>query len=248
MTQSELDDETLMSYADGELEGPSARRVELAMAADPRVAVRIVAFQRTRRMVRAAYAASPQTVPDTLRAAVEADVRAHAAAPIRDAPPSPGLQPKRRWRGVLRPALAVAAALAAVLVGYGAGQTTRTPPPSAINLAALDDVRLPGALSHSPSGQTVPLAGGTLRIVQSFQRGDGVLCREFALETTERSTSAVACRPGRTWEIGFAANAPQIRADGYVPAGAPEALDAWLASIQAGEMLDPKAEASALTR
>jgi anti-sigma factor RsiW len=76
-----LADETLMAYADGELEPASRLEVEAAMAADPDVARRVEQHRAFRKKLRATF--DPvllETVPDSLVSAIRASSRRPAAS------------------------------------------------------------------------------------------------------------------------------------------------------------------------
>jgi anti-sigma factor RsiW len=244
----ELADEMLMAYADGELDAAAAHRIEAAMAADARVASRVVAFQRTRRLARAAFA-TPDEVPEALRRAVEDQIRAVSGTPEREAVvvpfPTRAAVPTRSWANRAMAAAAVAAAVVAsgVIGFYVAGSPG--PGATAPALAAVSP-EVAKALSTVASGETVAVPGGDLRLVQTFAAGDGALCREFQLAGPAESASAVACRGAEAWQVRFAAVTPSTDGGDYRPASGDELLDGFLAGIGAGEVLDPAAEKAAL--
>jgi anti-sigma factor RsiW len=106
-----VDDVMLMAYVDGETDAATARRIERAIASDPDVAERARLFRDSAMLLRGAYAdALHEKVPERLVAAIKS-APARKVAPM--APPPRRLQ-ARRFVG-----WAVAASLAALVVGSG---------------------------------------------------------------------------------------------------------------------------------
>src|SRR5258707_13515564 len=65
-----ISDETLMAYADGELDAAARAAVESAMREDPQIEARVAAHRTLRRKVQAAYSAElSEEVPEHLLAA-----------------------------------------------------------------------------------------------------------------------------------------------------------------------------------
>ena len=60
MSEPLFSDETLMAYADGELDAAAAARVAAAAEHDPNVRARIDSFRRSREVVRDAIAPPPK--------------------------------------------------------------------------------------------------------------------------------------------------------------------------------------------
>lgn len=229
----QIDDETLMALADGELDRAEAARVSAAIADDPEAQARLHRFTETRARLKALSAAShPATADDDLIARIRAasvPAQAPAAAPV------PPTVPANRNRA---PLAALAAALTAVVVGLGWWQAGGPAPdlPGA-EVAALDSL---------PSGEAVVLADGRdLTMIASYRTAGGVFCREYETARDTALTVSVACRDGDGWQQQFASDLTAV--EGYVPAsGDLAALDAWLAETGAGEPLTPEDEAAAL--
>src|SRR5258708_10306600 len=73
-----ISDETLMAYAEGELDAAARAAVESAMREDPQIEMRVAAHRTLRRKVQAAYSAElSEAVPERLLRAA----RTAAAAP-----------------------------------------------------------------------------------------------------------------------------------------------------------------------
>lgn len=239
----EIDDETLMAYADGELEPAAAASVERALAADPRLAARVDLFRRTREAVALdARRAPAPPVPEALVARVRelaADAPATPAPnvlPFRAAPPAP------RWQLPLAASIALAIGLGA---GFLAGRDRV--PVSGLQIAALADPAVGTALGIVRSGERTMLADGSeIEAIASFRGRDGELCREFEHGRTGRTVVAVACREAGGWNVRFAVATPAAPGTGYAPASSLETLDAYLTSTEAGQPLSPEEEAAAL--
>lgn len=139
------------------------------------------------------------------------------------APPAPSnVVPMRRRVPLWQLPAAAAVALA---VGLGAGLSL-VPSSGGTDLAVLDSL---------PSGE----ARDGVTAVATFQTASGDLCREFEQE----GMISVACRTDGGWQTRLAV---ATGGEGYAPVSGVEALDAWLAGVEAGDPLDPEAEASAL--
>jgi anti-sigma factor RsiW len=247
-------DEMLMRFADGELDAEEMELVEKAMEADDELVSRVAMFIETKAHAQAALKPLlDEPVPEALQASVAAmvaakkakDAEAGAGATVlpfeprqKNAPPAP-----RRWT---LPLAASIAAVAGGLAGYwaagGSGPTDR-----GVSVAGYVDADLGEALASVPASQEIALADGTrFRAIASFRNDLAELCREFELDTADRSTSvSVACHSDGAWKVSFMVAATG-GTDGYAPASSTEALDAYLSAIEAGEPLSPKDEAAAL--
>ncbi|MDH2325832.1 hypothetical protein QCN27_03015 [Cereibacter sp. SYSU M97828] len=117
-----------------------------------------------------------------------------------------------------------AAAAVALAVGLGAGLSLV--PSGGTDLAVLDSL---------PSGE----ARDGVTAVATFRIASGDLCREFEAG----GMISVACRTDDGWQTRLAV---ATGGEGYAPVSGVEALDAWLAGVEAGDPLDPEAEASVL--
>lgn len=246
MTMEHFDDETLMAFADGELDAATNQRLETALETDEVLAERLAIFLDTRMAV--ASAMKPlidEPVPEALAASVRrmaeaADTKA-ANAPENNVvafqrPEKPVTARSRKpW---LMP---VAASILAVITGVGGYMAGR----GSIDTGGSPEKALFAALDQQPSGSDVSLGqSGALHIVSSFVDGRGELCREYELKRQNETTATVACRTNGAWVTRLALSSP--RAEGYVPASSQETIDAYLASIDAGEPLAVEAEKNAL--
>ncbi|WP_075289319.1 anti-sigma factor family protein [Pararhizobium arenae] len=248
MTKQNFDDETLMAFADGELDEAETLAIEEALATDDALAERLAVFMDSRQMV--GDALKPlidEPVPDALLASVrkiaedaqkktatpQENVVAFHSRPQADA----SLRAKPRW---LVPLAASVVALMSGVVGFSIGQSGSASNESAAAIAT--------ALDREPSGQDVPLGatGSVLRLVSTFQAEGGELCREYELREAGSRTLAVACRMDDAWTTRLALTTPV--SEGYAPASSQETVDSYLATIQAGAPLSSDEEKQALNR
>lgn len=247
-------DEMLMRFADGELDADDMELVEKAMEADDELVSRVVMFIETKAHAQAAL--KPllgEPVPEALQASVAAMVAAKKAKdaqsgggatvlPFEARHNSAPLAP-RRWT---LPLAASIAAVAGGLAGYWAGGGA-SPADGGVSVAGRVGAELGEALASVPASHEIALADGTrFRAIASFRNDLAELCREFELDSADRSTSvSVACHSGGAWAVSFMVAAAG-GTDGYAPASSTEALDAYLSAIEAGEPLSPEDEAAAL--
>jgi len=244
MTPTDLSDERLMAYADDALDAESAEVIAHALREDPAAAARVEMFRATAERLRAA-AAADREVP----AALSGRVRAMLAAPDMPAAGAvTSLAPRRGARSVPFWQVPLAAGIAlAIGLGGGALWTARDGPARSTGLALAPAGDLRQALGALPSGDSQTLAdGSTVTVIASYRTEADTLCREFERTAAGGDTlAAVACRDGDVWQTRLAVTAGS-GGDGYAPAAAPAALDAWAAAAGAGAPLDPEAEAGAL--
>jgi len=249
MTQGDISDETLMSYADGELDAAEAGHVAERARRDPDLARRLARFTRTRDLLRAAGAArSENPLPEGFEARMSDAIAAcHATG---NKVTSRGARrtargPRSAW---LPAAAAACLALAVGLAGgYRLGQPG-APEGVAGGLARLDG-GVAEALASLPSGETARLDDGReIAPVASFEGAGGALCREFELSAEGRRTVSIACAGENGWSLRFAMDTGGAGRDAYAPASSPEVLEAYYMSSGASAPLSPEAEAEALAR
>jgi hypothetical protein len=247
MERQEFGDETLMAYADGELDDDMVRAVEAAAAADADLARRIALFSRTRDILgEAARARPPEPLSPALGARVAETLRAARPAPSETVVP---FQRRPAAMPGFRPVAAAAALALAVGVAGGVlvSQATGSRETGGLGIAALEVPGISDALDTLPSGDRVSITGGEIAAIASFLNADGELCREFEFDRSGRGTVvSVACRTAEGWEPRLAIVAPAGDETGYAPASSLEALDAYLMAIGAAAPLSPENEAVAL--
>jgi anti-sigma factor RsiW len=272
-----IPDETLMAYADGELEPAERAEVETAMAADPAIAARVEQHRALRRKLSAAY--DPilmETVPNALVATVHTTpaatpgaatgtsgatasgatitdlrrVRAARAAEAKEAAASArrAETPRRPWTWFEWSAMAASIAAGAVI----AHLALNAPDTSRIGtntgrLVAQGD--LEQVLSRQLASDQP--ADAPVQIGLSFKSKSGDTCRTFTLRERD-IVGGLACREDDKWHVQVLANVPPNTngAGNYKPAGGnmPPAVLAAVEQQIEGEALDASGEAAARAR
>lgn len=243
------DDDTLMAYADGELDPAQRAAIARAMQDDPAVAAAVARHQALRRDVFAAFAGTlDEPVPERLQPPAAAPV--HELAAARSARAAAALQEQERrqrrlgwpqW-GALAASLAVGVLAGSLVTGwFGSGSG------SELALAgAGGELTAGGRLAQALDRQLAQDSGaGEVRIGLSFQSHSGAYCRTFQMG----GSSGLACRDGGNWRIPVladsAAAAGEYRqASAQLPPAVLDAVDARLA----GGTLDAAAERAARAR
>ena len=241
-------DDTLMAYADDELEPAARAELEGAMASDVHLRERVAVLQSQRDRVRAAYApVLDEPMPDRLSALLAAPAPAptvvslDAARAARNAP-----RPASRsglswtqWGGM------AASVVLGVLVGMNLPRGSADGPP-----VAMQDGRLVAgpAVAQALNTQLAsePVAGAVVAVQISFIDKDGNVCRTFS----NGAMAALACRQGDAWAVQtvVAAERPASGAMRQAASALPRALlDAVDARID-GAALDAGGEKQARER
>lgn len=202
-----LDDETLVAYADGQLDADAARAVEQALARDPQARETLQALRDSAARLRAALDAVA-AAPIPLKAVQTIDAgfaarRGDAGAPAGGA----------RRRGGLPWPVAIAASILALMIGLGGGQLlpdlrggTELARLQAMEAAdrAARQAALQEALERKLSGQSVawrnPDSGrqGKITPVRTFRNSTGQWCREYTVREASDGDRVerrgIACR------------------------------------------------------
>lgn len=252
------DAETLMAYADGELDDAGAAQVHAYLLTDERARAEVERLRRTATLAKAAFEPSLLApVPDRLIDAVlNPPAMAWNVVSMRPARAVGGRRPAVQfWR------MAMAACLALLVAGSAGVWLSQTDSsPDGEGLIALGPVRPGSALADiletKPSGALQASdANRTARlgVVATFRDKSDRVCREvevLAGASEHRPVAAgVACRIPRagTWIVEGAARvaaASEASGAGYLPSGASESdvLDGLLKILGARSSLSPDDE------
>ncbi len=234
-------DETLMAYADGELDLVTRAEIEAAMADDPAVARAVERHRALAARVKSAYSgALEEPVPERIEALVKGPVaqrvvdlaskrseRAEARAPM------------SRWQLPQWSALA-----AAVALGLFVGLLVMRGPSAPYEESAAGLVAR-GALDEALTQQLAGSVGtGRVRVGMSFRDRGGGYCRTFQMQR-EAPLAGLACRSGEEWKLQVLAAASaqdgELRPAAAMPMAVLHAVDAAIE----GEPLDAAAESAA---
>jgi hypothetical protein len=230
-----IDDETLLAYADGELEPGRAAAVERMLAEDPALAAKLEQHRRVGARLRAAYdPVLNEPVPERLARTARGGATVISLAEARAAREAKS-GPARDWRvgGLLAAGL-----VAALMVGQ-ALWTPQTGPVAerAGRLVASGD--LGRALDTQLSG-----SGSAVRVQLTFRDRAGSICRSF----TGTLADGVACRENGRWALkALFPGEGQTGNYRMAASGDPRVLQA-VTSTMAGEPFDAGQERAAKAR
>lgn len=224
-----IDDETLIAFADGELNEIDRARVEKAVGADPALRARLEQHQRLRARLAAHYApVANEEVPDRLKTMLEANVGDLAAARERRARP--------RWQTFT--------ALAATLVlGLAIGRAIEWPGGGPVGFEN-GTLIAEGSLAEALDSQlaSTQADGAATSIGVTFARADGNVCRTFL----RRDIAGLACHEPDGWRLIVATEGSGPGPGEYRQAGSGSALVMEAAQdLMAGEAFDAAAERQA---
>jgi hypothetical protein len=240
--------ETLMAYADGELDAETRRAVEEAMRTDSEIVREVERHRALRSDLQAAFGgALTEQVPERL---IESATTSPAGAPkvtnlaaARAA--KTGSVRQARWSWVQLTSIA-----ASLLIGIIAGRTWLQPPVSGLaNFVAMNDgsIVAGGGLADALSEQSSGEESGEIWIGSTFRAKSGEYCRTFATRQ-ENPVAGFACRDEQSWQVQALAQNPQAPTGGNyrmastdMPASILQAID----DAMAGEALDAEEEAAA---
>jgi anti-sigma factor RsiW len=252
-----IPDETLMAYANNELEPGRRAEVEAAIAADPGLARRVEHHRALRKKRNAALDSSLlETVPNAVVGAVHASptatrgaatgatitdlrrVRAARAAEARQAASHAQRAdaPRRPWTWFEWAAMAASLATGAVI----AHLAMRSPEPSRIGTVAgqlVAQADLSQALSTQLASDQP--SDAPVQIGATFKSKSGDTCRTFTVKE-ENLLGGLACRQAGEWRVQVLANAPAT----HVP---PVVVTSVEQQIQ-GQPLDAAGEVAARAR
>lgn len=238
--------ETLMAYADGELDTETRRKIEFAMATDTEVAEQIAKLKAQRLQLQTAFAGVlDEQVPDRLvetAKSAPASTRVQDAgvtelATVRAAKRSAG---KRQWSWPEFTSMA-----ATLLVGLVIGRNVLQPDEAIVAKGGRLEAgaQLATALSRQPGGE----GSNTTAIGLTFKSKSGEFCRTFSL-SDDVSAAGLACRDGGVWRIDALAGTSRRAGSQYRMAGAemPPAILQAVEDSMAGEAFDAEEEAEAM--
>jgi hypothetical protein len=229
------DDETLMAYADGELDELLNAEITAAIERDPALAERVARHRALRAKVAGAFSTVlDQPVPERLLAAAKGPARAEVLQfPARSTPAQ-----RVRW-GVREWGAMAATLVLGVLLSWNFA-------PSGSLIGARDGALVArGALASALDSQlaSTQRADDAVQIGLTFKSKEGGYCRSFLVP--KAGTAGLACREGGEWRIPVTA-AARLSGESLRQATSPPA--AVLAAVDeriAGEALNAAGEENA---
>jgi len=241
--------ETLMAYADGELDAATRAAIEAEIAADPEVAQEVARHRALQAKLRIAFGdVIHETVPQHLISAARtapADTHAQvtdiaAARTARQAPD------KRRWSWPEWGAIA-----ASLMLGVIGGRITLNDSADAIvaeNGRMIASGTLASALNTQPGGAATD--GAKVQIGASFRAKNGEYCRTFNVNE-DAALAGLACHDADVWRVRALAQSENTTGTGGYRMAAttlpPMIAQAVRETIE-GEALDADEEAAARAR
>jgi anti-sigma factor RsiW len=239
-----VSDETLMAYADGEVDTATRAIVEAAMRDDPEVRRRVAHHRALREAVKGAFAAViDEPVPQRLIAAARS-APAGSVVDLAVARNAAAVKASRgsRWQ----PAAMAASLLLGLALGYLGWRGSNT----LVRVSASGDLVAGAGLAEALSSQlSADHPPGTVATTGlSFRAKTGDYCRTFALTATH-ANSGLACREGGSWKIKVLAQSAGTPANssGFRPAASADsaAVRAAVEGSIDGEPLDQAGEIAA---
>jgi hypothetical protein len=236
MTFSE---ETLMAYADNELDAQTRTAVEAAMATDPEVARRVAQHKALRGKLRLAFdktlhEPTPQRLIDAARG-VPAVRREGNVIPLRRKAP-----PRRAWP---QWASIAASLVIGVVIGQAMLHDSGSGPVTSRDGQLLANGVLARALSEQLASTQTDQA--PVRIGLSFKSKAGDYCRTFTVHEST-ALAGLACREHDDWHVRALAQTTPTAGSGsaYRQAGAeiPKSVMQAVDDTIAGDPLDAHAE------
>jgi hypothetical protein len=236
-------EETLMAYADDELDSQTRSALEAAMALDPELAHRVAKHKALREQLRASFdkvlhEPPPQRLIDAARG-VPAVRREGNVIPLRRKPP-----PRRAWPQWTSLA-------ACLFVGVLLGQVLLRTAGNTGPITSRDGRLLAnGVLAESLSEQlsNAQKEDAPVRIGLSFKSKDGEYCRTFTLRNST-TLAGLACREHDDWRLRVLAQANPTSTNGnqyrQAESEVPPSVMQTVESTISGDPLDARAENAA---
>lgn len=259
-------DETLMAYADGELDMATRRAVEQACSTDLALARRVAHYKTRRSNVFAGFA--PADDGQRMRPARQATVVSlDAVRARREATQLAARKATRERRWSWPEWMALGGVLVVGVLAGTFGLTYFQADEPRVDLVASHEGtlaaegRLVAALEQqlsAPPGaagvatNAAARAAGAVRIGMSFVSTDGSYCRSFASGSGTSEIEGLACKTGQEWRLPLVMQNPRPSpARSADAAAATELSPPVKAAIEqriSGEPLDAKAEQDAMQR
>ncbi len=224
----EINDELIMAFVDGELDGQLAREVEESINRDPEAMKKADIFRDSAAMLRGVYDTPLyEPVPERLVESVREYGKGQRTHGLRDFFARFLHFPK--WQ----PAFAMAVVLLLVL-GMAGGYlvSMMVSEPGRLSPVLLTSGEFSQGLDRTISGRTFTIAGAGIRVtpIATFKDKEGHYCRQYEIlsgkDGKHTFAQGVACRtPSGKWQVlvyvasGASPGPEGIQGSKYVPAG-----------------------------
>lgn len=238
------DDETLMAYADGELDATQTAQVEQAMQTDAAIAARVAQHRALRAQLQDSFAEVlsepvPQRLLNTLQAPAAGKVIDLAQARQNKAIAGTRSWGSREWSAM------AASLVAGIVMGWYALSFNAGDMIGERGDALIAQGKLDRALTTQLASSTE--ATPAVHIGISFRNRGGEYCRSFALE--DRALAGLACREQEQWRVQMLTETNQDANEFRQAASStPAAVLALIEQQIEGEPLDADGEAAALRK
>lgn len=241
-------DETLMAYADGELDAATRAAIDEQMRHDPQLARQVARHQALRAQLCDAFGSVlaenvPQRLVATAQTAPAGDHKVIDLAAVRDA----RMGVTRRWSASHW--TAVAASLVIGIVGTLMALQREADPIVADNGRMVASGVLAMALDNQPGG--VP-GSGPAQVGISFVAKGGTYCRTFNVRGADETgwLAGMACHEANGWRVKALAEGHEAAGGDYRMAASslPPSVLRAVEDSMAGEALDAAGEAAARQR
>lgn len=242
-----ISDETLMRYADGELDAQQAAEVEAAIRNDPTRAQRVEEHRALRaKLGRAFDGVLREPIPDRLVEAANAAARTNVTDLASARAAKQGATHARRWAWKEWTAIA-----ASVLMGVFVGRTALQAPDSTLVETRGNELIAAGSLAEALTTQV----GGErsqdapIVIAATFRNETGEYCRAFTAREPE-ALAGVACRDDDAWRLHTLTQGAAGASNDYRMAGSqlPAIVVQTMDSMMASDALDTEQEEAARER
>jgi hypothetical protein len=238
------DDETLMAFADGELDEVRRAAITAAMENDPELAQRVARHRALRAQVAGAFGKlldepAPERLVHAARGAREPAKNTRRGGDVVQFPVRGSRLQPMRWRA------REWGAIAASLVLGGLISWTLLAPSAPMMTASGSSLVARGALASALDRQlaSTQLESDPVWIGLSFQTRDGHICRSFELRAA--GTAGLGCKVDGEWRIPVTSEVPARSGGVRQAASPPPAVLQVIEARISGDPLDPAAEEKA---
>ena len=237
---SNITDDQLSAFLDGELPDDEMSLIEQALNDHPELQKRLEQFEAVDALIAPAFdeiltEPVPEDVTSLLRG--EEDAQSTTAQII-------SFPKARKFLSDHGVPMAAAATVALVASSIISGTTPQSPNTFAFH----DRPDLVELLAQSPSGERVSLSGDqTAEVLLSYAQGEGGYCREFAIYGNTETVQAVACNESGSWAMKvaeFSQGTPSADGSYGLASSAGAALEAFVDETMAEDALDADQEAA----